>query len=265
MKPALSETLSETLSDSQRAELTARFVSILQHFLSSRALRQWHWISTRQKHAIAELRAGLLAFRNPQLRKGFSTWRGAHEDALKARQTLALGSSQIVKLELRRGYRAFERVLAKARRKRELEVRCEAVMRHFIRPRMQLPFNLWHEQQMATEMERKLKEGLCCALGYWLRTSCGRCACRQIPVPPQTARKPGPKACGGFDRLVLRRWSHAAHALLSLKGWSRVRCVATESSRRGHSFKPRSACVCVTHGSLPGLLCHVTPLIRCLQ
>ena len=188
-KPALSETLSETLSDSQRAELTARFVSILQHFLSSRALRQWHWISTRQKHAIAELRAGLLAFRNPQLRKGFSTWRGAHEDALKARQTLALGSSQIVKLELRRGYRAFERVLAKARRKRELEVRCEAVMRHFIRPRMQLPFNLWHEQQMATEMERKLKEGLCCALGYWLRTSCGRCACRQIPVPPQTARK----------------------------------------------------------------------------
>jgi hypothetical protein len=180
-KPAMSAEL--------RAELTTQFVSKMRHVLASCAFDKWRTEVMREREALKALRSTLAAFRNPFVLRGFSTWKQGRADVLERRRVHALARAHLHRTTAASGFAAFSRVFAHVRKGRELNARCETVKRHLILPRMRGPFNVWHEQQLHTEFERKLKDGLCCALGYWLRTSCGRCACRDIIVPLDTQRK----------------------------------------------------------------------------
>lgn len=58
-----------------------------------------------------------------------------------------------------------------------------------------MAFNDWHRQQAATELERMLANGCCAAVVYWLKSSCGRCAPRDIEIPPDFAQRLRSKGC----------------------------------------------------------------------
>ena len=97
--------------------------------------------------------------------------------------------SHFLKQELHSGFAGFERVQAAAQKAADLRALTSVATTQLELPRLHAHFDVWHQEQMMHEFERHVRQGTCSLIGYWLRTSCGRCACREISVPPDTAKR----------------------------------------------------------------------------
>ena len=177
------------VDDGKRPELQARFVDICSHFLKSRAFSKWSWDTAEHRHKLELISGYSKVLTNPFLAKGWNTWLDAYAEQMAEKRRKEKALSHFLKQELHSGFAAFERVHAAAKRAADLKVLTSVATRELERPRMHAYFDTWHEQQMLHEFERHVRQGTCSLIGYWLRTSCGRCACREISVPPDAARR----------------------------------------------------------------------------
>jgi Ca2+-binding EF-hand superfamily protein len=166
-----------------------QFLAMLQRLQSARAFRTWRANKEAIRHALQELEHGARGLKNPFVLKGMNTWVAWYEGRVETIRLLTLSTRHLKHHELLHGWDAFVREREEGGRRRAVAQTLASGRQRVFEKRTFAYFDVWHRIQMQSELERHLEAGVCCFLGYWLKSSIRQCKPRDVHVPVELAQR----------------------------------------------------------------------------
>ena len=170
-------------------QLMAQAIHRMHNLYMARAFTAWQENAQERSYSLDLLGEATLKLKNPFLARAFNSWAAVNQGINEWRRNRKRAFAHLQKGRLIQGWMALSHIIKMEKTLGKVAKLAQNAAGMTETYMIKNSFDEWHKQQAQSELERHLENGFCCLLAYWIKTSCGRCAPRDIIITPDVAER----------------------------------------------------------------------------